>query len=184
MSKQNAVPPVMYDIVFNRPEGVDAVPVTSVVFGENGRPISYGYRANGDTFQVAIDDILAKPQVFLAPCGRPFHITGRVVVDPCNEAPDEPDTLESADMTLAELGGVIPGLGELAPQLATALGSEAAAEKLILSGVRSMSDLAEMEPGKLRELVGAGPANTYRKTVEGPKAATRKGKTAKNEKSG
>lgn len=51
---------------------------------------------HGQILSVPVQDILARPELFLAPCGQPFVITGQSVVDPCaQQTVDEPPGLES-----------------------------------------------------------------------------------------
>ena len=72
--------------------------VYSVVFDQStGRPMLLSAAAiKGDMFRVTSQDIMAKPDVYLAPCGRPFLVTGGAIADPClQQAVEPPPDLES-----------------------------------------------------------------------------------------
>lgn len=69
-----------------------------------GRPIDYGYRKQGDVFNVAVADVILSPSLFVAyPCRDPFIIKGDNVEVPCGtiEPTESQGTIEG-----------IPGIGK------------------------------------------------------------------------
>lgn len=69
------------------------------------RSMRYGSRKAGDVFDVAVQDVLAKPDLFLAyPCGKPFVIDGGKLENPCG-------TRQSVLKDAGQLTD-IPGIGK------------------------------------------------------------------------
>ncbi len=87
------------------------------VFGASrvlGRPIDYGYRSNGDVFNVAVADVIAQPSLFLAyPCRKPFIVKGDEVEIPCGE-------MEPKD-SVGTIEG-LPGIGKKTAQRLAKMG--------------------------------------------------------------
>ena len=79
-----------------------------------GRPMQYGYRKDGDVFNVAVQDIILRPDSFLAwPCRERFIINGNVLENPCGEM--EPEV---------RFGAIedIPGIGSKIAERLTSMG--------------------------------------------------------------
>ena len=79
-----------------------------------GRPINYGYRKQDDVFNVAVADVILRPDLFIAyPCRKPFVIKGNTVEIPCG------------DMEPVEQVGTIeglPGIGKKTAEKLAAMG--------------------------------------------------------------
>ncbi len=96
----------------------------STVYGSTlvgGAPINYGYRKDGDVFEVAVDDVIAQPSRFTAwPCDRVFTVKNGKLDVPCGEMEpeDKAGTIEG-----------LPGIGKKT------------AEKLIAMGIETPDDV-------------------------------------------
>jgi len=108
-----------------------------------GRAIDYGWRRNGEAFNVAEVDIIARPDMFIAyPCQEPFIIKNGKILVPCGveEVSDGFDTLED-----------IPGVGP------------STAEKLVDLGLYTPDDvLTKADEGILKQL----PAMSRKKVAQ------------------
>jgi hypothetical protein len=109
------------------------------VYGLNkllgGRAIKYGRRRNGDVFNVAVQDVKSRPDLFLAPCGEPFTFDSRGgIIIPCEDEPVAPKIDFGASLT------DIPGVGP------------ATAEKLAEAGVYTHEQVRELTEEQLIDI--------------------------------
>jgi hypothetical protein len=155
--EKNGVPKVQ--AMYQNEGQVGARAVISVTFHE-GRRLSFGELANGDIRDIPILDILDRPDVFLAPCGKPFIINGATVEDPC-ESPLFDEALEStpADEELKPPAD----LYQEKERLTEVFGSEELAEKLILAGYPTPESALQLGDDGLIEMVGKAAAGKWRK---------------------
>jgi hypothetical protein len=143
---------------------VGAVPVVSRAYGPDGRRLTIGNVANGQVIDVPIVDVIAQPNVFLAPCGIPYIISGSSVINPCgDEIPDagEPqDVLEPPPMQAPMT------MDEARVSLVEMFGTEKAAEALIGAGHVTRESLKALSDAELEELVGPRALSKYHKGLE------------------
>jgi len=84
----------MVKVIYKGSAGMSTVYGSTLV---GGAPINYGYRKNGDVFEVAVDDVIAQPSRFTAwPCDRVFTIKNGKLDVPCGEMEPE-DVLYRVD---------------------------------------------------------------------------------------
>jgi len=97
----------------------------STVYGASrvlGNPISYGYHKDGDVFDVAVDDIIARPSSFNAwPCNRPFIIRDEKVKTPCTRMEPKDSAESHPEPTLETIIG-LPGVGKKTAKTLEGLG--------------------------------------------------------------
>lgn len=172
--------PLKMEALYYNEGQIGEVSVVSVTFGDNGRRLMLGMLANGDRLQVPIPDIVAKPHIFLAPCGKPFSITGGTVEDPCEEIPEQ-ESLEAFEFTAdLEPMGTPPSLIDQEAQFVSAFGSRAAMMSLQQQGYFTMESLSGLSEEKLVDIVGAKAAASYRRYTndDGKKRRPRRTKDA------
>lgn len=137
-------------------EALAAIPMVKVIYSPtntakhplhgtvkvlNGRSISYGFRKQGDVFNVAVVDIAAHPNNYRAyPCNEPFGWDeGGNIIMPC------PDTLE--ETMVADNLEELPGVG---PRVA---------ERLVSAGLVTKEDVANRATDELMSDIGVPPAS-------------------------
>ncbi len=156
-----SVPLQMVPVMYSKEGQVGAVPLVSVAFGPDGRRLSLGSHANGDLFEVPIQDVIANPGTLLAPCGKPYAVNGGVVDDPCGE--NRPESVKSGSSVEPSLP---PLLADAYAEFTDLFGSEKAADELIAAGVYSTAAVKELDQQQLADLVGKRAMNAYGKQVE------------------
>jgi hypothetical protein len=109
MSKKKKSDIKMVEAIYRGSAGMSTVYGASRVLGN---PINYGYHKDGDMFNVAVDDIIARPSSFNAwPCNRPFIIRDGKVKTPCTrmepkESTEPTESVEPPQETIIGLPGV------------------------------------------------------------------------------
>ncbi len=158
------VAPQLVDVMYQKEGQVGAVPLTSVTYGDNGRPLSLGSRANGDVFKVPVQDVLAHPDYFLTPSGKRFVINGATVEDP--DKASTPVSLEPDSLIGHADDGTPILLQDAMDELSGAFGTKKAAEALIGESVYSVAALEGVDDEWLEGVVGKRAVGTYRKSLE------------------
>lgn len=92
-------------IIYNSPNSARHSVSGTTIVPALARSMRYGYRKPGEVFEVAEQDIIARPDLYLAyPCGKPFKIEGKKLVNPCG----------SRESVIQDVGQLtdIPGVGK------------------------------------------------------------------------
>lgn len=136
----------------------DARPFVSVLFGPNNRATVLGQFANGDPVRVPVADVIARPAVFRAPCGKAYIVQGAHLINPCSDAvpaPEAPGQVES-------LGSPVD-LQESRRTMAEMFGSDAAYDKLEEAGYFSPDAVRALDEESLAGIVGKGAMRNYQR---------------------
>lgn len=100
-----------------------------------GRVIKYGRHRNGDVFNVAVADVRARPNRYLAPCGKPFTFDAKGgIIIPCEDEPVAPQIQHGDSLT------DIPGIGP------------ATAKKLVEADIHTKEQVAELSDSEMIDL--------------------------------
>ena len=164
----NVVDQPRYDAIYYNQTQVGAHPVVSMVYDSDGRRVLYGHIANGEMVKAFAQDIIANPSMFLAPCGKPYHIVGSTVENPCQDEIPSPKVaiVEGKEEQGEQEEPDMPEPVNLIDFLTRAMqlfGTESSARKIIAAGITSEKQLNAMPPKEIQKLVGPKSYALYRR---------------------